>query len=248
MLKEQYFDFSKIDDQTLDSVFTELGFDGRWSHLTKLLQIAKKKNAPNSLHLDKNWAISPQNYTCPICFRSKVHILKIGKNQLYAALHIDHDHLEDFFIKKIKERHITADIRHFIANLGTFKPIMVCRECNWIDSLIKHKFHGIHRFFSFPPEQKRQIVKISSNYKHSIKLSLAWDVWLECSEHFYHKIDLIERSLHDICHGKKLVGYNSKRYFYEEAFDRFTKNASFSTSGNLSGISFRSFISRSIAT
>ena len=233
-------------DEELEEAYTPLGFDGVWSKLSQLLLIAHNISR-KSLFLDRNWALTPQNFTCSICQRNKSKLIEYRNGSLYAVLHCDHDHICDVIFNKAVELNIYADLRLLIDQFSSYQPTIVCKSCNWIDSQIKRKFECIDKDFSFPLEIKKKLIQSIGKKRHRVDLDRAKRYWEKESKVYSKKIHDIDTHLLDQCEGQQTTRahkkFNPKKNIYDRAYINFLR-ASKAYGWN---IDFHSFIKRSIS-
>ncbi|MDC5277758.1 hypothetical protein OHW85_19690, partial [Acinetobacter baumannii] len=96
------------------SSLTERDLDGIDSeHTYSTLALVKSFNASGS-HMNRWWVMTPMNWLCPCCKRTKAEIVRLNKNNyLTCQLHEHHDHMKDvvkglFEKYSIQKDHIVA--------------------------------------------------------------------------------------------------------------------------------------------
>ena len=208
----------------LDSMYGPAGFDGVWSKQSRALLSSDKYITLNKAVLDRNWVITPQDFVCSICNRSKQSLAELEGESLVASLHCDHDHIGDLIQAKSKELNVLADIRPLVSSYAAYEPIIVCKACNWIDSQVKKMVPKVHKYFSFPPKDKKCLIKEFGRRRHKIDKKLAQHRWNQRAKAFSCKLNHIERDLQDyLGTHHRFVGVNPKKKLYHQAFERFLK-------------------------
>ena len=232
-------------DDELEQVFTPLGFDGVWSKLTRLLLIAFK-TPRGHLFLDRNWALSPQGYTCVICQRNKVELIDHKQGWLRAMLHCDHDHIVDVIVELAKKLDVVHVPQQMIHKYASYQPTIICRSCNWIDSQLKHKFDDIHSQFSFPTHMKQRLILQKGRRRHKIDFDGAWDYWSEQKDDFLRNLEDIHTQLLDlreVDHKAAPKKYQPRKLLFETAFKTF-QECGYTHQCHLD---FHSFLKRSVS-
>ncbi len=170
-------------DEEMDEQFTERGFDGCWSLTTKLsIRAVAGEHLP--LHLNYLWALTPQNFRCPICQRSKPYLLRKLRQRVLAHLCIDHDHLLDYLDALAARSCFRGNLRGLYDRHMSFAPLICCNQCNGIDSSVKLRAPQVHRFFTFTPAHKATLLKCYRRSHHWINLERALKIWYADQERF----------------------------------------------------------------
>ncbi|MDD9951582.1 MAG: hypothetical protein OXT67_08470 [Zetaproteobacteria bacterium] len=157
-------------DATFEEVFTELGYDGQWSLLSKLILRAKKAT---QIIFSNSWVWAPQNFNCYSCKRTKPYLTRSCGNTLYAHLHLDHDHLADYALDISTELGKSGLPTYLITPLLRFAPTLLCADCNHIDSKLKAIYPDVCCYFTLSPEEKRQVYQAP----HKARNKLAHQIW-----------------------------------------------------------------------
>ena len=222
----------------LDKVFGPAGFDGVWSKQSRSL-FASDRFKDQEVTLDRNWVITPQNFVCCVCGRNKVQLLTEGDGVLTAILHCDHDHICDVIHARAKELRICEDIRPLVKSYSSYEPVIVCKACNWLDSQVKRMLPKVHKYFSFPPSEKRLLIKEFGKKRHKIDKNLALHKWRCHAKGFMAKLAAVDRDLQDFLDSdRKFIGYNPKKKLFHGAFQRFSAT----DSPEIFGLSFHEFL------
>lgn len=135
----------------------DFGLDGVWSLQTTELM---KVHSAEKIELNKWWALTAQNWTCPSCGNGKRKIARKSENGiLLAKLVSHHDHVAEIHhelrqeigevaaAEKALKEHIKRLARGFLAR---FEPTIVCEPCNNIEPEIK-KCLGLPSYLSLSP-------------------------------------------------------------------------------------------------
>ena len=134
----------------------DFGLDGCWSPQTTALLKAKKTK---SLELNKWWALTPQNWVCPVCSLPKKDLARVGKeSNLIAKLVSHHDHIVEEVAKALDSEIHSADgdalkeyTKKFARNfLVRFQPTIICEQCNNAELSVKQK-HNIPMSVTLSP-------------------------------------------------------------------------------------------------
>lgn len=221
-------------DYEIEMHFTDLGFDGVWSNLSKLLILVEKKknNFLSGIQMDFGWLVSSQNYVCPICGRKKTNLCQIKNNFLYGTLHLDHDHMTDYLKGYLQKLGLSEPIHNFLEKNYSYEPTFICQTCNWIDSVFKKVNPEVSEYFSMSPEQKRQVIRKVRPSGHLIDFSLGrkfYGIWLE---RFEEQRKALEIRLQDFmgleyntnAHNPKVWMKLQGVYRRVEPFERYCKN------------------------
>ena len=235
------FNFEELKDEELNYHFTDLGFDGVWSCLTKLSLIAlKAQSLP--LELNLNWALSNQRFSCPICRRSKLEIILKSQQRVLAELHIDHDHLFDWLKLKLKKISFPLGCHELAFRHARYLPLIMCSSCNKIDSQIKLMIPSVDKFFSFSPAEKKACLKKVRKKSHVVDLKKAEEIWSRQKDLFKQKKEDLELDIHDLSEKEKGLWFDYRKLIINKK-----KNKFFDYTQKISGqnTSFQSFIKRS---
>ena len=133
-----------------------------------LNEIVLRLYPANKIDSNGCWDIVPPNWSCPVCKRSKLHIVRPVRNNtiLQAHLHNHHDHIEQYANDKVKQiKFKTNDLDdityiqwQFVKNkiiifLNRFEKILICQDCNNADTHGKDLCTNICKYFSFSPRE-----------------------------------------------------------------------------------------------
>lgn len=127
-----------------------LGLDGKWSSQTKSLmaQLGAQK-----LELNKWWALTRQNWTCPSCKKPKRELAKLSRSKcLIAKLVSHHDHSNELVEAHAPVVWLPDDSREPTAYalrehlkgiakgfLSRFPPTIICEGCNNLEPDLKKR-------------------------------------------------------------------------------------------------------------
>lgn len=150
--------------------------DGAWSPTTAAI---KQSLGCDRIDLNSNWALTPQDWRCPACTRSKHEIARVlPQGVIMMHLHRHHDHFDEFFQHAIdlmneESQKKTADA-FYIPLKQTFiwfEPTIVCEDCNALDGAAKNR-GKTDRFFSLPPSEIRRVGHVRPNRAHFLDETL----------------------------------------------------------------------------
>jgi rubredoxin len=141
----------------------EFGLDGKWSSQTKYLLA---QHGTFNLELNKWWAVTPQNWRCPSCDRSKLELAKLSRTKcLVAKLVSHHDHANErveaqapvVWKENGSREPIAYALREHLKRLAMgiltrFPPTIVCEDCNNLEPLLKQKL-GIPNVVTLTPTE-----------------------------------------------------------------------------------------------
>lgn len=177
------------------------GIDSEYTYST--LTLVEKFNASGA-HLNKWWVMTPTDWFCPCCKRTKAEIVRLNKNEyLTCQLHEHHDHMKDV-VKTLFEKYSTQrdqivadELSEKFAikaafSLSAYDNTIICYDCNKADADAK-KIVKAHKFFSFSPCEIAEFVKSSSNQEHVIDPLLAQQVWERAKLVFEIRMEFAER-------------------------------------------------------
>ncbi|MGF1836360.1 hypothetical protein [Photobacterium sanguinicancri] len=189
-LDELYEHLEKSDIQGLDSEYSFRSKD--------LVQ----KFEANGMDLNRWWVLTPSNWTCPCCQRSKPEIVRLNQhNYLTGHLHCHHDHMTDHVKKRFTEISesmsvVVADLvsERFVERtafaLSAYDPTVICSDCNSADSDAK-KLLRLPKEFSFSPSEIASFIVVTANEKPEINISKAKDTWELCRTMFVERQRLV---------------------------------------------------------
>ena len=200
---------SALSDDEMELFFSDR--DGRWSTQTK--NAIKKFNA-KGVDLNQNWALVEQNWRCPGCRRYKSEIFRLSRRGiLLAKIEGHHDHLRDYVGKRARELFGDLWLAEARSGSGTkidileelvssFRPELVCSECNTADGKAKIILNGkIPQYFSFSPLEISQFIIASANSDHQISEKKLSETWNCCEKSLFERVSYIDQSLRMIKSG-----------------------------------------------
>ena len=129
---------------------SSIGLDGKWSTQTKVLL---KNTKAKLLQLNKWWALTPQDWVCSCCKRTKPQIARSTSDKLIANLVAHHDHIEEFYKEFSSELKSKCENEQYFKNvleilkrfcrevLPRFEPTIICEDCNNVEVKIKSHFN-----------------------------------------------------------------------------------------------------------
>lgn len=197
---------SALTDDEMETFFPDR--DGRWSQQTKA---AMARHGAKGLDLNQSWALVPQNWSCPICRRSKVDIFRLSsRGILLANLEEHHDHLRDYVGRRARALfgdrwatelppgcgQIADTLEHLVS---CFSPELVCSECNAADGKAKIIMKGvIPPYFSFSPDEIRTFIEPAANADHRIVPDRVEATWCTCAPSVKERVAFVDQTLHMI--------------------------------------------------
>ncbi|MDX1258059.1 hypothetical protein [Vibrio parahaemolyticus] len=176
------------------------GLDSEYSYRSKELV---KQFLATGMDLNRWWVLTPVNWVCPSCQRTKPEIVRLNQhNYLTGHLHQHHDHMTDYVKKeftKISESMnvVVADLvaERFVERtafaLSAYDPTIICSDCNSADADAK-KLLRLPQEFSFSPSEISRFIISKANEKPYIDKLKAQEVWKECEPMFYERQRLVK--------------------------------------------------------
>lgn len=88
-----------------------------WKNNQIIVDTALKLTGVTEFESDSSWNITPPNWACPVCKRSKLHITRVVKRGvLQGHMHNHHDHIYDYALETadniLKEKtYVTKNIQ-----------------------------------------------------------------------------------------------------------------------------------------
>lgn len=175
--------------------------DGVMSPVTK--RLLKRFNA-KGIDMTSWWAMTPPNWMCAGCGRSKEHIARLNQNgDLMCRLVEHHDHACDLLARKFSD--ISASLQRVVADktaehfakrsatmISAYENAILCDDCNGADAKAK-KIVGADKFFSFSPGEIRRFVVVTSNKGHGIDEKCAAEIWATNRPAFETRIKIATR-------------------------------------------------------
>jgi len=160
----------------------------------------EKKDAVDDLRVNAAWFETPNDWSCPVCKRSKLELIRADDSgKLFASLEDHHDHIsgyiKDFGRELIKsqrsDKHIDEDESRFLKHrltpfLERFQRTLICGDCNAADSAAKQQIGDVCKYFSFSPREIREFIEVASNCPHRIMYADAKRVF-EGAAPFHHE-------------------------------------------------------------
>ncbi|UWQ38460.1 hypothetical protein K3552_05475 [Leisingera aquaemixtae] len=204
--------------------------DGRWSNQTKELL---EKFGTHKLDLNRGWASTWTEWSCPCCKRHKRQIVRLTSGGvLLCHLELHHDHLGDL-MKKLFEEILShcdnPEIRVQISRAeGALRPLverfecaLICADCNLADGRVKRELRDeIEPHFTFTPSEIADFITVSDNRVHEVDFERARGIWTEQKEGLADRVDFarrmatrIKKGRHhrEVAPGKKLQGQPQAR-------------------------------------
>lgn len=186
--------------------------DGRWSNQTKELLA---KFGTKALDLNRGWASTWTDWSCPCCKRHKRQIVRLTRGEvLLCHLELHHDHLDDF-LKKLFEEILSycdnPEIRVQISRAeGALRPLverfecaLICTDCNLADGRVKRELRDeIEPHFTFTPSEIADFITVSDNRVHEVDFERARAIWEKEKEGLADRVDFARRMAARIAKGR----------------------------------------------
>lgn len=157
-------------------------WDGRWSVQTRQLM---KFHRVDKLALNSHWAMTSQNWECPVCGRRKPQIAFVNNGILFAQIVEHHDHIDGYVeacIARIDsgvERQVRLEKSGAIAKIAQrFERTLICQQCNNVDGAVKARF-SLPEYFSFSPYEMTEFVSVSKDGRLMIDFAHAKAIYDE---------------------------------------------------------------------
>ena len=176
--------------------------DGAMSPLTREL-IAML--GADGVDMNSWWAMTPQNWTCSACGRSKHGIARLNtKRELMCHLVEHHDHVKDLLEKRFQEissaqDEVVADdaakrfANRAAAMVSAYENTVICSDCNTADPDAKRAI-GADKNFSFSAAELRRIVRPDPNAPHiNLDLTAAREIWESHRKSFDLRMKIVQR-------------------------------------------------------
>jgi len=183
-------------------------FDGIWSDSTK--KYLKNSNY-SRVALNSIWALTPQDWICPVCNRPKRDIVrkkfdkKLSDHYMFCSLVLHHDHLSNFFANFENTRYSNI--------LSRFEKEIICSDCNEVDVKAKHiiirsekdalwdyqesisdknelrkinnKISLLDKFLSLSPKEISLVIVPQPNKTHELNEDIVLHIWSEIKEAYF---------------------------------------------------------------
>lgn len=200
---------SQLTDDEMEAFFGDR--DGKWSHQTKT---AIARYGAKGLDLNQSWALTEQNWSCPVCHRYKTDIFRVSnRGILLANLEEHHDHFRDYVGRRGRKLfgenwvfdlpNGSATIVDTIESLvSTFSRELICSECNAADGKAKLSLKDtIPSYFSFAPTEIREFIEPSPNADHRIDFDKVEAIWRRREAALKARVELVDQTLEMIRSG-----------------------------------------------
>lgn len=191
-------------DQTLVAAITAgqvTNIDGVMSPVSVVIS---RQLGTTRFDMDSWWIMTPQDWICPGCGRSKIEIARLNtKGEIMCRLAAHHDHMQDalktLFQKfSVNRKKVVADqyaedfAKRSAAMIAAYDPTLICVDCNNADVTAKQSAQA-HDDFSFSPQELRRIVRPVPNAPHSIDQDAAKAIWGEQRQTFELRMKIAKR-------------------------------------------------------
>lgn len=200
---------SLLEDKDMELHFPY--YDGRWSSQIKH---AVEFHGASGLDLNNNWAMIHQDWSCPVCRRSKWDILRLSKrNILLAKLELHHDHITDQITKVVADLHGEDWRENFLKDspamldkieelIRRFDLSLICSECNAADGKVKTKFKDIiDSSFSFTAFEISKFINSKPHGDHKIDYDSALELWKSLENGFHSRLHLRDLLISELSKG-----------------------------------------------
>lgn len=165
--------------------------------ISTIEDLALQLTGQTEIQMTKNWAHTPDDWACPCCKRTKLHIARpLERNILKCSLIDHHDHIADYADKKLTSLVKQTGRKNVSEREGWFKnqkikplivrflPTLVCEDCNNADPAAKAIISGICPYFSFSPENITYFIKPQKHTPHRIDHKRAAEVYERESQNY----------------------------------------------------------------
>ncbi len=212
-IREVTITIPNVDELSDDELATLARFrDGRWSCQTKQL-LAQFRTA--KLGLNRGWASTRADWTCPCCQRQKRQIARLtAGGVLICRLEVHHDHLGDA-AKQIFDEAVplTGDrqknVQRFrardsiISLVERFENAYICIDCNLAEGQAKLNLsQSIPRDFTFSFSEIRTFIDVQENRVHKVDLAKALKAWTAAKAQFHDRLDFARRMAQRAANGR----------------------------------------------
>jgi len=167
-----------------------------------LVKMALELTGATEASTNSNWQITPDDWDCPICRRSKLHIFKIANSgTMVGNLVNHHDHIityaknrtKQFILENNNTHVLTEKESWFVGNkisefVSRFPPTLVCDDCNNADPIAKSFKENTCKYFSFSPSEISFFIQPEPHSRHSVIFDRVEEVFEKIEdEHAYRK-------------------------------------------------------------
>ncbi len=154
------------------------------------------------LDLDSWWVMTPYDWRCPACQRSKIEILRPNKHgYLTGHIYEHHDHMQEVISREFdrissSRENVVADVdaATFVGRtayaVSAFDRTLICSDCNTADVKAK-KIVNAPSEFSFSPRELGRFIESHPHTDHEINHRLAFETWEECKPVFQRRCEFI---------------------------------------------------------
>lgn len=191
-----------------------------------------EKLGAEKLELNKWWALTPQNWTCPSCKKPKQELVKLSQSGcLIAKLASHHDHANKLVDAHAPIVWLPDGTREPIAHafrehlkkmakgfLTRFPPTIICEGCNNLEPLLK-KRHGIPSAVTLMPSEIGKFsnydrITLDLNLESLISQLVDWEGF--SMKHIDLAIQTFRSDLHPLLEGH-LVWFNTGEHIEKKA-------------------------------
>lgn len=205
-----------------------------------LVKLALKITGATHASTNSNWQITPDEWDCPICRRSKLHIFKVAESgTMVGSLVNHHDHIKTYAKNRTKQvvanstkgRALTEKESWFVSSkisdfISRFPQTLICEDCNNADPIAKSAKNDTCKYFSFSPSEISFFIQPEPHSRHKINFDRVMEVFEKIGdEHIYRK-NLCDVLIQRMLENNRIWGEirrapNSKHYVaYKKMSDR----------------------------
>lgn len=190
---------TRLADALADGSYRQL--DGVMSAQTQEL---RRRFSAAGVDMTILWAMTPQEWACPVCKRAKPDIVRLNKNShLICRLVEHHDHMQELLKRRFEEISTSLDTvvadqtseafaKRSSSMVSAFDNTTVCDDCNVADVVAK-KATGANKWFSFSPRELSEIVRPRKNEPHTIDSEVARAHWASNEDTFALRLRIVDR-------------------------------------------------------
>lgn len=167
------------------------------SEILTIEDLALQLTGQKEIQTNRHWDNMREDWACPCCKRTKLHIARPTPNgTMKCALADHHDHISDYaderfntLIKTEGRKEATESERWFknqkIKSLIIrFDPTLVCEDCNNADPVAKAMIREICPFFSFSPVNITYFIKPQRHAPHQIDREKVIEIYERESQNY----------------------------------------------------------------
>lgn len=161
-----------------------------------------KHHGATVFEMNSNWALSPQDWRCPCCRRSKLEISRVGQHgQILAKSVAHHDHMGEVLRRAFNDQFVASGmaleqvdglelVRRMSLAFSAYDEILICEDCNNADANAK-RMHDIPKDFSFSIGQICSFITVRNHQAHSIDVENAYQAWLAAEKAYLLRMRIV---------------------------------------------------------